>query len=209
MQLTSNSFSDGQAIPAEFAFCRQDVETHASLSENISPHLVWSGAPEGTRSYVILCCDPDVPSRPDDVNQEGGTVPADLPRVDFYHWVLVDIPATVTELQAGADSNGVTAQGKGQTPDLQGALRGVNSYTGWFASDADMGGDYFGYDGPCPPWNDSIPHHYVFTLYALDIESCCLEGAFDGPSVLNAIDGHVLGEASITGLYSLNPEVQI
>lgn len=209
MQLTTNSFADGQPIPARFAFCRPDPETHATLSDNRSPHLAWSGAPEGTKSFVLLCCDPDVPSKPDDVNQEGRTVPADLPRVDFYHWVLIDIPAAVTELQEGADSDGVTPKGKGQTPELQGAKRGVNGYTGWFAGDPDMGGDYFGYDGPCPPWNDSIPHHYLFTIYALDIETCSMEGAFDGAAVLKAIEGHVLAQASMTGLYSLNPDVDV
>ncbi len=209
MQLTSNSFADGRVIPAEFAFCRPDAESHATLSDNISPHLAWSGAPEETKSFVLLCCDPDVPSKPDDVNQEGRTVPSDLPRVDFYHWVLVDIPADVTELQAGVDSEGVMPKGKAQTPALQGAKRGVNGYTGWFAGDPDMGGDYFGYDGPCPPWNDSIPHHYVFTIYALDVETCAIEGAFDGAAVLNVIEGHVLDKVSITGLYSLNPQVQV
>lgn len=209
MQLTSSSISDGKVIPAEYAFCRPDPETHVTLADNKSPHLAWSGAPEGTKSFVLLCCDPDVPSRPDDVNQEGRRVPADLPRVDFYHWVLVDIPATVNELQIGADSDGVTATGKGQTPDLAGATRGVNSYTDWFAGDPDMGGDYFGYDGPCPPWNDSIPHHYVFTVYALDIDSCSVSGAFTGDDVLKAIEGHVLDQASITGQYSLNPDVPV
>jgi len=209
MQLTSNSFADGQPIPVRFAFCRPDPETHATLSDNISPHLAWSGAPEETKSFVLLCCDPDVPSKPDDVNQEGRTVPDDLPRVDFYHWVLIDIPATVTELQEGADSDGVTPKGKGQTPGLQGAKRGVNGYTGWFAGDPDMGGDYFGYDGPCPPWNDSILHHYLFAIYALDIETCTMEGAFDGAAVLKAIEGHVLAQDSMTGLYSLDPDIDV
>ena len=68
-----------------------------------------------------------------------------------------------------------------------------------------MAGDYFGYDGPCPPWNDSIVHHYVFTLYALDVPRCPVEGNFTGPQVLRAIEGHVLDRASITGTYSLNP----
>lgn len=209
MQLKSNSFTHGQAIPTEFALCRQDPENHATFSDNISPHLAWNGAPEGTRSFVLLCCDPDVPSKPDDVNQEGRSVPADLPRIDFYHWVLIDIPVTVSELQEGADSEGVTPKGKGQTPDLQGAKRGVNGYTAWFAGDPDMGGDYFGYDGPCPPWNDSIPHHYLFTIYALDIETCSMEGAFDGVAVLKSMEGHVLEKASMTGLYSLNPVVPV
>lgn len=209
MKLTSNSFTDGQAIPVEHAFCRPDPETHATLSGNISPQLSWSDVPEGAKSFVLICHDPDVPSRPDDVNQEGRTVPADLPRVDFYHWVLVDIPASVTDLEAGADSDSVTPKGKDQTQGAGGARRGINGYTGWFAGDQDMGGNYFGYDGPCPPWNDSILHHYVFTLYALDVETCSAVGAFEGPDVLQAIEDHVLAKASITGLYSLNPDVPV
>ncbi len=209
MKLTSNSFTDGQAIPAEHAFCRPDPETHVTLADNISPQLSWSDAPEGTKSFVLICHDPDVPSRPDDVNQEGRTVPSDLPRVDFYHWVLVDIPVSGTDLEAGADSNGVTPQGKDQDQGPHESRRGVNSYTGWFAGDQDMGGNYFGYDGPCPPWNDSIVHHYLFTIYSLDIESCPVAGAFDGAEVVAAVAGHVLGSATITGLYSLNPDVPV
>jgi Raf kinase inhibitor-like YbhB/YbcL family protein len=70
-----------------------------------------------------------------------------------------------------------------------------------------MKGDYYGYDGPCPPWNDSIPHHYVYTLYALDVGQLGVNGTFRGLDVLNAMKGHVLEEAKLTGLYSLNPEV--
>jgi Raf kinase inhibitor-like YbhB/YbcL family protein len=70
-----------------------------------------------------------------------------------------------------------------------------------------MKGDYHGYDGPCPPWNDEIVHHYVFTLYALDVARCTLDGRFTGQDVRAAIAGHVLAEARLTGTYSLNPEV--
>ena len=70
-----------------------------------------------------------------------------------------------------------------------------------------MAGRYFGYDGPCPPWNDTIVHHYIFTLYALDVERCPVEGEFTGPEVLAAIAGHVLDQASFTATYSLNPAV--
>ena len=67
-----------------------------------------------------------------------------------------------------------------------------------------MKGDYYGYDGPCPPWNDTILHHYVFTLYALDIERCPLPDKFKGADVLAAIKGHILDSARLTGVYSLN-----
>ena len=72
-----------------------------------------------------------------------------------------------------------------------------------------MAGDYFGYDGPCPPWNDSIVHHYVFTLYALDVDRCAVQGRFGAPEVLKSVQGRVLGIAKLTGRYSLNPAVKV
>lgn len=208
MQLTSQSFQDGQAIPGEFAFAVPDAASHVALSSNRNPHLAWSGAPAGTQSFVVVCHDPDVPSRGDDVNQEGREVPASLPRVDFFHWLLLDIPAATTEIAAGAQSDGVTPRGK-SGPAAPGGLRhGINDYTGWFAGDEQMKGDYYGYDGPCPPWNDSIVHHYVFTVYALATPTLAVSGELTGANVRAALQaGQVLGKASITGLYSLNPAV--
>jgi len=70
-----------------------------------------------------------------------------------------------------------------------------------------MSGDYFGYDGPCPPWNDALLHHYVFTLYALSLDRVPVEGRFNAADVRKAIAGHVLAEAAITGTYTLNPRL--
>ncbi len=70
-----------------------------------------------------------------------------------------------------------------------------------------MGGNYFGYDGPCPPWNDEILHHYVVTLYALDCARCPVSGTFKGGEVLKAIEGYVLAKASLTGIYTLSPKL--
>lgn len=209
MKLRSESFSDGAPIPGEFAFCVPAAESHVALSANRNPHLAWSDLPQGTRSLALICHDPDVPSRGDDVNQEGRTVPASLPRVDFFHWLLVNLPPTLREIAAGSFSDGVTARGKPGPQAAHGALQGVNDYTGWFAADEQMKGEYFGYDGPCPPWNDEIVHHYVFTLYALDIERLALSGAFNGQQVRQAIAGHVLAQSSIQGLYTLNPAVKL
>ena len=208
MRLLSTDFQDGDPIPSEFAFCKPDPESHVILAPNRNPQLYWEEVPEGTRSFALICHDPDVPCKPDDVNREDRTIPADLPRIDFFHWVLVDIPEGAMAIEAGVDSDGVTAGGKGPAPGPLEARRGINSYTDWFAGDADMGGSYFGYDGPCPPWNDSIPHHYIFTLYALDIEQCPVEDGFGGPQVREAIKGHILAHATLSGRYSLNPEVQ-
>jgi Raf kinase inhibitor-like YbhB/YbcL family protein len=208
MKLESSAFADNQRIPAEYAFGAPDPKTHVALSANRNPDLAWSDLPAGTKSLVLICHDHDVPSRPDDVNREGRLIPASLPRVDFYHWVLVDLDPASGPIKAGEFSNGVTARGKPGPDGPRGTRQGINDYTMWFASDKDMAGDYFGYDGPCPPWNDSIVHHYVFTLYALDVAKCPVSGVFKGPDVLAAIRGHVLGEAKLTGTYSLNPNVK-
>ncbi|WP_050478986.1 YbhB/YbcL family Raf kinase inhibitor-like protein [Herbaspirillum rhizosphaerae] len=209
MKLWSDSFQDGAAIPGEFAFAVPDAKSHIALSSNKNPHLAWSDVPSGAKSLVLVVHDPDVPSRGDDVNQEDKTVPADLPRVDFFHWSLVDIPAGVVELAAGQFSSAVTTRGKAGPAipgdPLSGARHGLNDYTSWFAGDGDMSGDYFGYDGPCPPWNDAIVHRYVFTLYAVDQEQLTVTGKFTGTDVHNALQGHVLAQASITGTYTLNP----
>jgi Raf kinase inhibitor-like YbhB/YbcL family protein len=207
MNLTSLSFADQGFMPQRYAFGKIDPQLHIALSENINPHFSWNEVPAGTKSFVMICHDYDVPSKPDGVNQEGHTIPADLPRVDFFHWVLVDIPANKTEIAEGEYSSEVVPRGKGGPHAANGTRQGVNDYTAWFASDHDMSGDYFGYDGPCPPWNDEILHHYVFTLYALDIEKLPLEGKFTGPEVLAAIETHVLGKATIGGIYSLNPDL--
>ena len=209
MKFTSDSFSDGGAIPAHCAFCAPDPQSHAKLSQNRNPHLAWADLPKGSASVVIICHDPDVPSKPDDVNKEGRTIPASLPRMDFYHWVLVDMPASGSPIRDGEFSSGVTAKGKSGPLAPRGTRQGLNDYTAWFANQEEMAGDYFGYDGPCPPWNDSIPHHYVFTLYALDLEKCPVQRKFRARDVLKAIQGHVLGTAKLTGLYSLNPAVKV
>lgn len=203
-QVEIDGWAEAEAIPAKFAFCTPAEEGHVGLSDNKNPQLRWSGAPEGTQSFAIICHDPDVPSVGDDVNQEGKQVPADLPRIDFYHWVLVDIPASSTGIAEAADSNGVTATGK-QPGKTENGVRGINSYTDWFAGDADMGGDYGGYDGPCPPWNDTIMHHYHFTVYALDVTSLGLAGSFTGADALAALEGHVLAQSCKIGTYTLNP----
>ena len=203
MRLVSNSWVDGDRIPARYAAGRRDGQG-VGFSDNLSPHLAWSEIPQGTQSFALICHDFDVPSRGDDVNQPDREVPADLPRVDFFHWVLVDLPPTVTQIAEGEFSRGFTARGKPGPASLHGARQGLNDYTGWFASDAEMAGAYFGYDGPFPPFNDSLVHHYVFTLYALAVPRLELDGSFTGAQVRQAMAPHVLGSATHSGTYTLN-----
>lgn len=206
MKLSSNTFADNTAIPGEYAFAVPDAISHYALSSNRNPHLAWADVAAGTQSFVLVCHDPDVPSVGDDVNQEGKRVAADLPRVDFYHWLLLDIPADAREIIAGSHSSSITPKGKPGPQTNDGLRQGLNDYSLWFAADPQMAGDYFGYDGPCPPWNDERLHHYIFTLYALDVARLEVQGALNGAAVLAALQGHILAQASLTGTYTLAPD---
>jgi Raf kinase inhibitor-like YbhB/YbcL family protein len=207
MKLWSDAFRHGEPIPAEFAFGKPDAAAHMALSSNHSPPLSWSGVPASAKSLVLLCHDPDVPTKPDDVNQDGRRVPADLPRFSFFHWILIDLPPSTTALPRGWGSDGIRPGGK-PGPAAPLGRHGVNDYAVWFAGDPNMKGDYYGYDGPCPPWNDTILHHYWFTLYALDIPTVAVGDRATGTEVRKAIDGHVLAEATLMGTYSLAPDVR-
>lgn len=207
MQITSSNFDNDQTIPESYVFGIPDAESHMALGQNRNPSLAWSDVPEGTKSLVLMCIDPDVPDVADDINQEDRTISASVPRVEFCHWVMTDIVPTETSIAEGACSDGVTIGGKSAPHGPAGSRQGINDYTGFLAGDKDMQGDYFGYDGPCPPWNDEIVHHYHFILYATDLERCPVGGAFTGGDVKQAIESHVLAEARIVGTYSLNPDL--
>jgi Raf kinase inhibitor-like YbhB/YbcL family protein len=206
LELTSNTLRNGQPIPLPHAL-GVPGEAGPVPGPNRSPQLAWSGAPAGTLSYTLICVDIDAPSKADDVNKPDRSVPYDLARADFYHWVLVDIPKNISELVEGLDADGLVAKGKpsGRRPY---GLRGLNDYTGWFAADADMAGHYAGYDGPWPPFNDERRHRYLFQLYALDVESLGLSGHFGGADARRAMRGRILGEAQIQLTYALNPKAR-
>lgn len=203
MQLRSNNFESGQRMPAQCAFGKPG--TPLALSDNRNPHLAWRDAPPGTRSFVLTCIDVDVPSRGDDVNKAGRTVSADLPRVEFVHWLMADIPAECGELGEGSCCDGITPHGKRAPSGPPGSAQGENDYTGWFAGDPAMAGTYLGYDGPCPPWNDERLHHYHFQLYALDVAGLGLAHGFKLPQLREALAGHVLASAELVGTYAINP----
>lgn len=203
MRLQSDNFQNGHSIPARNAFGKPG--NPVELSDNLSPHLLWTGAPDGTRSFVLTCIDTDVPSRGDDVNKDDRSVPADLPRVEFVHWLMANIPPECGELGEGSCCAGITPHGKREPLGPPGSVQGMNDYTGWFAGDAGMAGDYLGYDGPCPPWNDSIVHHYHFRIQALDVTELDLRPGFSLAELRAAMAGHVLDEAELLGTYTINP----
>jgi Raf kinase inhibitor-like YbhB/YbcL family protein len=206
MELTSRSLTEQQAVPSDNAMGVLGDEG-PSAGPNKSPHLKWSGFPPNTKSFAIICVDLDAPTNAADANKTDRSIAYDCERSDFYHWVLVDIPPTITELKEGADSEGVTKGGKAPGMTDHG-FRGINSYKEWFGDDAEMGGDYGGYDGPWPPFNDERIHRYVFTVYAVDLLNLGLPPNFRGPDALEAMEGAVVGQATLTATYSLNPKAR-
>ncbi|MEQ6885699.1 YbhB/YbcL family Raf kinase inhibitor-like protein [Salicola sp. Rm-C-2C1-2] len=207
MDIKVKDINEGQPVPEHFAFGVYDPDNHMALGRNLNPEVTWSGVPEGTRSFVVMIKDPDVPGDASDVNQEGKAVSKKTPRVDFYHWLLVDVPPTVARIEEGQESNGVVPKGKAPCKDALGK-RGINDYTDFLAGDPDLAGTYAGYDGPCPPWNDEIVHRYIFTVFALDVEHLELGDEFRGPDVEKAMAGHILDEASVMATYTLNPDLR-
>ena len=132
--------------------------------QNISPALSWSGAPEGTKSFALLVHDPDAPT--------GGA--------GWWHWLAVNIPASVTELPKGA-----------------GTADGSRLPVGTIQVATDFGGP--GWGGPCPPVGDK-PHRYHFTLYALN--TARLDVAATGASLAGyMVNGAAIGRAKLTGKF--------
>ena len=199
MRLRSDSFGHREPIPAEFT-----LGAPGGFGGNRNPHLAWDDAPAGTRSFALLCIDTDAPTDGALVANANEPIPVDHPRGDFVHWVVANIPADVCEIPSGSCSDGVSKGGKPAGNDA-GGRRGLNDYTGWFAGDADMGGRYFGYDGPYPPPHDLRTHRYFFRLFALDLPALELPQDFAVADVFRAMHGHVLGEASLYGTYTLTP----
>jgi Raf kinase inhibitor-like YbhB/YbcL family protein len=135
MTLASDDVQNGEQVPET---CHADIMGMAG--DNLSPHLRWSGAPEGTQSYAVTCFDPDAPT---------GS--------GFWHWVLFDLPASVTELPRGAgsgDNQGLPA----------GAIHARN----------DVG--ELGYIGVAPPEGHG-EHRYVFAVHALGIPTLGIDSS--------------------------------
>jgi Raf kinase inhibitor-like YbhB/YbcL family protein len=204
LKIEITSFANGSRIADNNCFCIPLSDGRITFGKNINPNIKWSDFPVTTKSFALICVDPDVPSVGDDVNQEGKIVPFDLPRVEFFHWVIANIPFNVNEIIEGTDSNGITERGKIPGISDYGASIGINDYTNWFAGDDKMEGFYGGYDGPCPPWNDERIHHYHFKVFALDCEKIEISGNFTGRDLLKAIENHIVDQAEYIGTYTLN-----
>jgi Raf kinase inhibitor-like YbhB/YbcL family protein len=149
MTLTSSAFKQGEPIPVKYTGDGPDV----------SPPLAWTNAPDGTQAFVLICDDPDAPV---------GT---------WVHWVLYDIPGTLTNLPERVAT----------TPTVpETGTQGINDFR------------RLGYGGPAPP--PGKPHRYFFKLYALDGPTG-LPPKRSKKDVLRAIKGHILAEGQLMGTY--------
>lgn len=157
--VASPDIADGQEVGPQFRY-----GPDAPSGENLSPALRWSGFPADTQSFVVSCFDPDAPT------------PA-----GFWHWTLVDIPASVTELARGAGSAG------GPLPD------------GAFHVRNDFGSA--GYDGPAPPPGDQV-HRYFFVVHAVDVPTLGPDASASPTVVAFNLVFHTLARAVITPTFA-------
>jgi Raf kinase inhibitor-like YbhB/YbcL family protein len=146
--LTSTAFSEGAPIPSDYTCDGADI----------SPPLAWSEVPSGTQSLALIVDDPDAP------------------RGTWVHWVLYNVPATVTELPPNVPLERSLPNG---------AKQGRNDF------------GKIGYGGPCPPRGT---HRYYFKLYALDTQ-LALDAGATKQELLDAMAGHILAEGQLMGTY--------
>jgi Raf kinase inhibitor-like YbhB/YbcL family protein len=156
-EVSSDDLADQQPLDKRYI--------HDSLGgENLSPHLRWSGFPAETRGFVVTCFDPDAPT---------GS--------GFWHWLLLGLPASTTELPTGAGSPG--------SKDLpEGAFHVRNDY------------GQNAYGGSAPPPGD-VPHRYVFAVHALDTDDLGLDESASPAYVGFNLAFHTLARAVIRPTY--------
>ncbi|PAJ80774.1 YbhB/YbcL family Raf kinase inhibitor-like protein [Burkholderia ubonensis] len=190
------SGQDGR-VPAVNASCVPAAAGRTAPGPNRSPAVRWSAGPAATRSYALALVDLDVPADLSTVNRAGAPIADDAPRIMFPHWLLANIPPTLTRVAEGADGDGAQHGGlsPGWTPHGQ---RGVNGFASVMKD-----GPYAGYMGPCPPWNDRVAHRYRLTVFALDVARLPLGPSFTWTDLQAAMQGHVVAQGSAELRYSV------
>ena len=172
LALSIAAFEPGAAMPAK----------HSCFGDNLSPALEWSGVPEAAQSLLLLLYDLDAGA-----NRGAST------SLGFAHWIVYNIPLSTSGYAEGLPAGETLADG---------ALQGTNDFAPFReAGEAFPGGapvKLVGYDGPCPPGGE---HRYQFHLYALDAR-LDLPGAATMSQVLEAMEGHVLAETGVVGLFA-------
>jgi len=206
LKVQVDSVKTGGMLANKFAFCMPAAQGHTTGGPNINPSIKWSKGPRGTKSYAIILYDTDSPAEQrEKMNKEGETLTAAVKRKIYNHWVLVDIPAGTRSIKEGTASHERVLHGKPATPAPAGGVNGLNDYTTATAANPAMKGNYYGYDGPCPPWNDENLHHYHFSVYALSVKSLGLPKDFDAAAAKEAMKGKILAEGELLAVYTQNP----
>jgi hypothetical protein len=155
LTITSPAFKHNAYIP----------EKHACGGEDVSPELRWKGLPAGAKSIAVIMDDPDAPPGA------------------WVHWILFDIPPSLTGLEENVAKEETLPDGS-----KHGLVWGVND------------GDFnrVGYYGPCPP--PGKPHRYFFKVYALD-KVLGLSPKSTKNALLKAMQGHISAQGELVGLY--------
>ena len=171
----------GPARAADFSLSSRDIPANSIIGkkyifngfgctgDNISPQLSWKNPPTGTKGYAILVHDPDAPT--------GGS--------GWWHWLAVNLPASMGSLEAGGLSPAALAAAP--------AIRQVKT---------DYGTPTYG--GPCPPIGDR-PHRYIFTIYALKVAPLEIPEGATAALVGYLVNANSLAKASFTALYGRTP----
>ena len=169
LSVTSASAQSPAAITVTSATLKANEvipKDHTADGRNVSPALMWSGAPAATKQFAMIMDDPDA--------QFGGQ--------NFVHWVVYKIPAAAQGLPAELPMDATLTA----PADLAGTIQGLSGFR------------RAGYRGPAPPAGK--PHHYTFTVYALDTELTLAEGATKA-DLVKAMEGHVIGQGALVAIY--------
>lgn len=162
MIITSENFKEGEFLGIQHVL--SEGYGFGCNGNNLSPQLSWTNVPEGTKSFAVTCFDPDAPT---------GS--------GFWHWVVVNIPPTVTSLPLGA---GDPASGKMPAGALE--VR------------TDFGKP--GYGGPCAPEGHNV-HRYLFTVHAVSLASLPVTADTSAAVVGFYLNFHTLDKATIIGMF--------
>jgi Raf kinase inhibitor-like YbhB/YbcL family protein len=156
LTVTSATLKAGETIPKD----------HTADGKNVSPALMWSGAPAATKQFAVILDDPDA--------QFGGQ--------NFVHWVVYKIPAAAKGLPAELAMDATLTA----PPEIAGTIQGMSGFR------------RAGYRGPAPP--PGKPHHYTFTVYALDADLPLAEGLTKA-DLMKAMEGHIVGQGALVAIY--------
>lgn len=154
LTVSSPDIKEGERMGKSFEF-----NGFGCNGKNLSPGLVWSNAPKGTKSFAITAFDPDAPT-------ESG----------FWHWVVIDIPASVKSVS------------KGQSGKLPFAKEMKNDFGA------------LGYGGACPPPDDNM-HRYQFTVWALPSKTLPIPAGASNAVIGFMLNATALDQKTLTSTY--------